>query len=269
MPPCSRTIRPLSQVLAMRASGAKGPSAKRSEAQGPRGFSLPSADAPGNRGAPQATRPAKGAGRKPKGIVMGNRAVITTAERKIGLYLHWNGGRDTVEPLLRYCEFKGYRPPSSDDYGWARLCQIAGNFFGVTLSVGIMPYSDDKHMNPGDNGIYVIEGWRIADRVLPYERFVEQSSHDFDGMLRAFDEAMPERKRLGDLLDAEEIPASELEIGDEVWMSDFDGRWEHYPVVARSEKGTPLVARYDHDGDWGWNPNNRIESDTVLIVPRE
>lgn len=88
----------------MRASGAKDPSTKRSEAQGPHGFSLPPADAPGNRGAPQATRPAKGAGRKPKGAVMGNRTVITTAERKIGLYLHWNGGRDTVEPLLRYCE---------------------------------------------------------------------------------------------------------------------------------------------------------------------
>ena len=35
---------------------------------------------------------------------MGNRAVITTAEKRIGLYLHWNGGRDTVEPLLKYCE---------------------------------------------------------------------------------------------------------------------------------------------------------------------
>lgn len=43
---------------------------------------------------------------------MGNRAVITTKERKIGLYLHWNGGRDTVEPLLKYCELQGYRPPS-------------------------------------------------------------------------------------------------------------------------------------------------------------
>ena len=54
---------------------------------------------------------------------MGNRAVITTPERKIGLYLHWNGGRDTVEPLLRYCDLKGYRAPGSDSYGWARLCQ--------------------------------------------------------------------------------------------------------------------------------------------------
>lgn len=66
---------------------------------------------------------------------MGNRAIITTRERKIGLYLHWNGGRDTVEPLLRYCELQGYRPLSSDNYGWARICQVVGNFFGGTLSV--------------------------------------------------------------------------------------------------------------------------------------
>ena len=98
---------------------------------------------------------------------MGNRAVITTPERKIGLYLHWNGGRDTVEPLLRYCELKGYRAPSSDSYGWARLCQVVGNFFGGTLSVGIAPYSDDRRMNPGDNGIYVVDGWKIVDRILP------------------------------------------------------------------------------------------------------
>ena len=56
---------------------------------------------------------------------MGNRAVITTPDRKLGLYLHWNGGRDTVEPLLRYCELKGYRDPAKDDYGWARMCHYA------------------------------------------------------------------------------------------------------------------------------------------------
>ena len=49
----------------------------------------------------------------------------------------------------------------------------------------------------------------------------------------------------------------------------FDGRWEHYPVVAQTADGTPLVARYDHDGDWGWNPNNHVKADPVLIVPRK
>ena len=72
---------------------------------------------------------------------MGNRAVITTKERKIGLYLHWNGGRDTVEPLLKYCELQGYRPPSQDCYGWARMCQVMGNFFGGSLSLGIGAYT--------------------------------------------------------------------------------------------------------------------------------
>ena len=61
---------------------------------------------------------------------MGNQAVITTKDRKLGVYVHWNGGRDTIQPLLKYCELKGYRPPSSDPYGWARLCQVLGNFFG-------------------------------------------------------------------------------------------------------------------------------------------
>lgn len=33
------------------------------------------------------------------------------------------------------------------------------------LSVGISRYEGDARMDPGDNGIYVIEGWRIAGRL--------------------------------------------------------------------------------------------------------
>ena len=35
---------------------------------------------------------------------MGNRAVITTPDKKIGVYLHWNGGRDSVEGFLQTCK---------------------------------------------------------------------------------------------------------------------------------------------------------------------
>lgn len=103
-------------------------------------------------------------------------------------------------------------------HGWARLCQVVGNFFGGSLSVGIGRHSDDDRMSPGDNGIYVIDGWRIVERVLPYDGFVEQDEYGFDEMLRAFDEPMPEDERLGDFLDAAEVPASELSLGDEVWV---------------------------------------------------
>lgn len=32
---------------------------------------------------------------------MGNRAVITTRAKEIGVYLHLNGGRDSVEAFIR------------------------------------------------------------------------------------------------------------------------------------------------------------------------
>lgn len=220
---------------------------------------------------------------------MGNRAVITTPERKIGLYLQWNGGRDTVEPLLRYCELQGYRPPSEDDYGWARMCQVVGNFFGGTLSVGIGPYTTDRDMDPGDNGIYVVKGWKIVERlesgwdrdwkftgmreVDPTE---EQRDYGFDGMLRAFDEAMPEELRLGGFLDAVEIPVAEVRIGDEVWLSGWERGWEPYPVVGFGEgairdtdvAGKPYVERFDHDGGFSLNAGNYLLGETAFVSPR-
>lgn len=73
---------------------------------------------------------------------MGNRAVITTRENfnndGVGVYLHWNGGRDSVQAFLTYCKMKGYREPTSDNYGWARLCQAIGNFFGGDFLLGLI-----------------------------------------------------------------------------------------------------------------------------------
>ena len=65
---------------------------------------------------------------------MGNRAVITTRENfennGIGVYLHWNGGMDSVRAFLKYCELRNFRSPSEDSYGWARLAQVISNFMG-------------------------------------------------------------------------------------------------------------------------------------------
>ena len=221
---------------------------------------------------------------------MGNRCVITTPQRRVGLYMHWNGGRDTVEPLLRYCELKGYRAPDADEYGWARLCQVLGNFFGGNLCVGIDRYSTDEAMDPGDNGIYVTEGWKIVDRVGLYEGFVEQAEYDFDEMLRQFDASMPESERLGEFLDSVEVPVSELEVGDEVWMFTHYGDWRKFPVVGFGQPehnrisvwvktpdgktdvtypDLPYVAMLDHDGDFSWNCNNYVHGDTARIAPRK
>ena len=148
---------------------------------------------------------------------MGNSALIMTKDGfengGIGLYLHWNGGRDSVEPFLKYCEKKNYRPPETDGYGWARLAQVVGNFFGGSMSVGIDYYKDGRDICYLDNGVYIIENWNIVDR--KYFNCEEQNNYDTQEFLRSIDESMPVSEQLGDVLDAVEVKTSDLKIGDE------------------------------------------------------
>lgn len=219
---------------------------------------------------------------------MGNRAVITTRSKDLALYLHWNGGRDTVEPLLKYCEMQGYRPPSSDCYGWARMAQVVGNFFGGSLSVGIARF--ENLGDQGDNGVYVIDGWNIVERIeqeydenwnltgkwrdIPESQ--EQNEYDFDTMLREFDQAMPEGLRLGAYLDSVEIPVRDVKVGDKIWMRQYESGYKAFDVVGigdgirngRDVTGIPYVNNYDHDGDYSWNSNNYPDGETCRIVPR-
>lgn len=131
---------------------------------------------------------------------MGNRAVITTKqgdkENKIGIYLHWNGERDSVQAFLKYCEIRGFRLPEDDNYGWARLCQVIANYFGKDgLSVGI-----DRVCNLDcdnwDNGVYLIEGWKIVGR--EYFTGVEQESYELRQMLYDIDNAQPKDQQVGE-----------------------------------------------------------------------
>lgn len=151
---------------------------------------------------------------------MGNRAVITTkaelsTEGGIGIYLHWNGGRDSVEAFLKYCELKGYRPPSVDSqYGLAYLVGVITNYFGDGLSVGIdsLLHLD---LDNGDNGVYVIDGWEIVDR--EYFNGVEQSSHNLYEMLKDINNSMPKKMQIGCDKLMESLPFTD----DEEKMVDF------------------------------------------------
>lgn len=128
---------------------------------------------------------------------MGNRAVITTRENfennGVGIYLHWNGGRSSVEGFLAYCKLKGYRSPSNDCYGWARLAQVIGNFFGGELSVGI-DVVNRLDCDNYDNGVYIIDGWEIVDR--EYFNGEEQDDYDLKEFLEYLNEKQPESERI-------------------------------------------------------------------------
>lgn len=132
---------------------------------------------------------------------MGNRAVITASKSKdvknskdIGVYLHWNGGRDSVEAFLTYCKLKGYRSPSDDCFGWARLCQVIGNYFGGVYSIGI-DNCCNLDCDNFDNGVYIIKGWKIIGRQYFYG--TEQREYDLYEMLLDIDAAQPIKEQLG------------------------------------------------------------------------
>lgn len=133
---------------------------------------------------------------------MGNRAVITASKSKevasakdIGIYLHWNGGRDSVEAFLKYCELRGFRSPTEDCYGWSRLAQVIGNYFGGELSIGI-DTCNRLDCDNWDNGVYIIDGWEIVDR--QYFKGSEQQYYPLLEMLIEIDAAQPEKEQIGE-----------------------------------------------------------------------
>lgn len=214
---------------------------------------------------------------------MGNSAVITTAKgvRKggLGIYVHWNGGRDSIEAFLKYCELKQYRPLSGDDgYGFARLAQVIGNYFGGGTSVGI------EYLTPGtnictDNGTYIVDGWEIVGRIDAPSR--EQHKYSLNEMLKDIDDSMPASERLGKcFFDSKLVPVDEIEIGDVVLMCDpIDGVYTKHTIIGFGNgvvngvdrTGCPFVNKYNGiAGDmlYGKNPNNYIMDKMVRKVGR-
>ena len=109
---------------------------------------------------------------------MGNRAILAFEDAgvrnhdSVGIYLHWNGGRDSVEGFLLAAKCYGLR---SGDYGIARLTQIIGNFIGGTLSLGVGVVG---RMDNSDNGIY----W-ISDHFEITGREIVGTAEDLEAIL--------------------------------------------------------------------------------------
>lgn len=89
---------------------------------------------------------------------MGNRAVITfdkkPSPQSLGIYLHWNGGAESVVAFMDCADHYGIR--ADDNYEVARFAQIIGNFFGGTLSVGIGTLETLDCENH-DNGVFIVD----------------------------------------------------------------------------------------------------------------
>lgn len=104
---------------------------------------------------------------------MGNRCVITNKEKTRAIYQHWNGGRDSIESLLKVAKLLGG--------GFDKLCEISSKVFdGEEISCDEV---NNGGLDCSDNGVYIIdENLEIIGREgLRYER--EQRAHNLLDMV--------------------------------------------------------------------------------------
>lgn len=94
----------------------------------------------------------------------------------VGVYLHWNGGRASIEGFCEACRRLKFRGPARDSYGVARFIQVVCNFFGsdgLSCGVDTLERSDTNNY---DNGVYVVDdNWNIVGR-----EFAHGEQNDYD-----------------------------------------------------------------------------------------
>ena len=170
---------------------------------------------------------------------MGNRAYIkSAASNDVALYLHWNGGYDSVTGFLRYCElqcFPGFGR-RSDGCAFARLSQVVSNFMGSDDGSNVAIQS--KFSDRQDNGLYEVEGWKIVRHTIDGVA-IEVEHHegyDLDEMLAAIDRKQPEYLRIGKAITGQGFPVGELKLGDKVFLKSLRG-WRNYEVVEFKKEG--------------------------------
>lgn len=115
---------------------------------------------------------------------MGNRAVVQFGKGSdaLGIYLHWNGGEESVQAFLDAAKHYEVR---TDDYGVARLTQIICNFFGGTLSVGVS-LAKNLDRDNGDNGTFIVKDWEIVEKLYAPKHLLGQEfdKEYYDGVFK-------------------------------------------------------------------------------------
>lgn len=204
---------------------------------------------------------------------MGNRAIIKPIDSNIGVYLHWNGGINSVTSFLEYCKLKGYRDfggKNADGYGIARFVQVVSNFFGGGDSIGIETnVKETEDCASGlDNGIYVVDGWDIVKRICGNDTVENYSVQD---MLKSIDKAQPTKEQLGEeFFESELVNVSDLNIGDKVYVYDgLHNKYNKHIIVGIGYKddivngynveNIPIIDKYCNDnGSYRKNANNYL-----------
>ena len=113
---------------------------------------------------------------------MGNRAVVTFDEydpNGFGVYLHWNGGRDSIEGLLEATKRIMVGRMGDRSYAQARFVQAATTLIPGNLSIGLGKCKDLDCDNY-DNGLYVVDSATLEIKNRMFFEGEEQLNYDRD-----------------------------------------------------------------------------------------
>lgn len=111
---------------------------------------------------------------------MGNRAVIAFDEysdNAIGIYLHWNGGRDSVEGFLQAAREQMAGRLGDAVYGRARLVQVIGTYLSGNLSFGLGKCKN-LDCNNGDHGVFIVDSKTLTITGRRLNENPEQNEHN-------------------------------------------------------------------------------------------
>ena len=105
---------------------------------------------------------------------MGNRCVIVNHTRTKAIYQHWNGGRDSIEPLLKVAKEEYELNKDGFDFEpFNAVLEVSKKAFDGE----VLDLSKFKSFDVGDNGVYIVDNkFKIVGR----EDFngEEQDSHN-------------------------------------------------------------------------------------------
>ena len=109
---------------------------------------------------------------------MGNRAVISffTNTTSPSLYLHWNGGRASVEGFLAACLDAGYQATGDQKQDMDQIERCLRPFFarnGECMSIYRQPVGRADTDN-GDNGWYILDQSTLAITGRLHKREAEE-----------------------------------------------------------------------------------------------
>lgn len=137
---------------------------------------------------------------------MGNRAVVIDVKNmNKGVYIHWNGGLDSVQAFCKYCELleENKTKVLSDEgkklKGLDLFAYVVNQFFyseefpSPPVTVGNIKKLD---IDNGDNGTFIIDEWEVVGRMYISRMTGEQQVYDLEDMLEAISEKMPMEYRL-------------------------------------------------------------------------